>query len=197
MVTHMATGLTDTLQPAVRSLSVPVIRGGEIFYKADGVLKSAVVEHPGTPGLEKKIAVIEDRKLVLYRNGEPKVLIPYPDESYIWPSVSPDGRFILAYAMGKGAFVCDQEGNLLKELGNIEAPVWAADGWVAGMVTRDDGHRITESAIVLADVSSGERAIVSPQGIIAMNPSVAPGKGVMVFHTDDGAIYRLTFRMGR
>lgn len=48
------------------------------------------------------IVNIENRQLVLYRNGERKEISPNgKDCSYLWPSISPDGTKLLYKVAGK------------------------------------------------------------------------------------------------
>jgi len=190
-------GRTELLEPAARSLTAPMVAGNRVHFKADNQLKSALIGSGAVPGRQPLFAGIEEQQLVLYRGGVGRTLTPYEGESYIWPSVSPDGKRILAYAMGKGAFVCDTAGLILAEFGLLEAPVWAGDKFIAGMETRDDGHRITASSILLAEVETGKKTALTPEGIIALHPSVSPAKGLVVFHTPAGEIYQLRYHVRR
>ncbi len=141
-------GRNELLEPAVRSMTVPMVTGNRVLFKADAQLKSAQIGSGTVPSNPELFVGIEDQQLVVYRDGVVKTLTPYEGESYIWPSVSPDGTRILAYAMGKGAFICDTDGLILTEFGILEAPVWAGNNHFAGMVTREDGHQTIASAIV-------------------------------------------------
>jgi len=122
---------------------------------------------------------------------------PFKGESYIWPSVSPDRKRILAYAMGKGAFICTPEGRIIAEFGEIENPVWAGNETIAGMVTSDDGHRITGSVVVLADASTGRKKSITPEGIIAMYPSVSSEAEILVFNSPEGDVYLVHYHVNR
>lgn len=185
------------LEPTVRNLSSPMIAGNRALYRADDMLKSAVIDDSQPDVSDEIFAGIEEQQLVLYRGDDRLVIKPYESESYIWPSVSPDRKHVLAYAMGKGAFVSDLTGMVLAELGQIEAPVWLGNDFILGMVTKDDGHQILESAIVAIEPISGERQVLSPKELIAMNPSVSVAAGKIVFHTNDGSIYLIHFKFNR
>ncbi|HPT30969.1 MAG TPA: hypothetical protein PLW67_03975, partial [Prolixibacteraceae bacterium] len=195
MAWYKPTGLADQVAPPARDLVTLFRNGDEVFYKADGQLKSARIgsDLPAAPG--KVTTGIEERRLMIYINNQGKAIDPMKSESYIWPSVSPDGNKILAYAMGKGAFICNTEGILIKELCNLEAPVWAGEDFVAGMVTKDDGHKVISAEIVLVDLKSGKKQKVSPEGVKAMYPSVAPAAGKLAFHSEKGEIYMVTYRV--
>lgn len=193
----LANGETTPLRPFSRELPQPVLAGSEVLCVEEGQLKSAV------PGAEESVlpnaaaVVIEEQQLVLYRQGERKVLEPYPLESYIWPSLSPDGKKILAYAMGRGSFVCDLDGEILFTAGSMEAPVWAGDRLVAGMVTSDDGHRITRSEVVVLSTETGEIRTISPPGSIALFPAVSVAAGRIAWHTPEGEVFVQKYILNR
>lgn len=192
-----ATKKVSILEPATRNLSLPMIAGNRALYRADDMLKSAVIDDSQPDVSDEIFAGIEEQQLVLYRGDDRLVIKPYESESYIWPSVSPDRKHVLAYAMGKGAFVSDLTGMVLAELGQIEAPVWLGNEFIVGMVTKDDGHQILESAIVAVEPISGERQVLSPKELIAMDPSVSVEAGKIAFHTIDGSIYLIHFKLNR
>lgn len=177
----------------VRELLFLNSAGGKHIYKTEGGLKSLQIGNE-TNGPDLAVG-IEDRKLTLYSNDTKRTIDPLKSESYIWPSLSADGKKILAYSMNKGAFICDTDGKLIKELGNLEAPVWAGDNSVAGMVTKDDGKHITEAEVVVTDIKTGNRTLLSPKGIIAMYPSVSASKDKLVFQTSEGEIYLVKYRI--
>jgi Tol biopolymer transport system component len=190
---HVPTGVTDQVAPAARDLSMISIIKDQMYYRADGQMKSAPMRS-GAPETSGELGVgIENRKLMVYTTGQTKILDPFGNESYIWPSVSPDGKRILAYAMGKGAFICDAEGKLIAELGNIEAPVWAADGYITGMTTKGDSHQITAAEIVMLNIQTGKKLTVSPEGVISMYPSVSLSAEKIAFQSVDGDIYIVTY----
>ena len=93
------TGNTRLIEPAVRNLSVPMIAGNRVLFRSDEELKSAVVDETQPDRSDEIFAGIENQQLVLYRGEERLVIKPYESESYIWPSVSPDRKHVLAYAM--------------------------------------------------------------------------------------------------
>ncbi len=197
MAYRMESGETVQLEKPVRSLSVPMVAGNKVLYKADNQLKSAEAG-PGSADPQSAVmAAIEEQKLVVYRNGTGQVLTPYEGDSYIWPSVSPDQTRILAFAMGRGTFICNPEGMILAEFGKIEAPVWAGNRHFAGMMTTDDGHRITSSKLVMVDTETGKKTILTPEGIVALYPSVSAVPEKIVFHSPEGEVYLLQYHVRR
>lgn len=191
------TGNTRLIEPAVRNLSVPMIAGNRVLFRSDHQLKSAVVDQSQPDRSDEIFAGIENQELVLYRGEERLVIKPYESESYIWPSISPDRKHVLAYAMGKGAFISDLTGMVLAELGQIEAPVWAGNDFIVGMVTKDDGHQILKSAIVAVHPLSGEKQILTSDDKIAMHPAVSEKTQTIAFDTPEGEIWLIHYQLIR
>jgi hypothetical protein len=194
---NKSTGETKLIEPAARNLSVPMIAGNRVMFRSDEELKSAVIDEKKPDHSDEIFAGIENQQLVLYRSEKRLVIKPYESESYIWPSISPDRKHVLAYAMGKGAFISDLTGMVLAELGQIEAPVWAGNDFIVGMVTKDDGHQILESSIVAVHPLSGKRQVLTPNDVIAMHPDVSAKKQIIVFHTPDGEIWFIQYQLNR
>lgn len=194
---HEVTGETRQIESAVRNLSVPMVAGNRVLFRSDEQLKSAVVDESKPDVSDEIFAGIENQQLVLYRGEERLVINPYESESYIWPSVSPDRKHVLAYAMGKGAFISDLTGMVLAELGQIEAPVWGGNDFIVGMVTKDDGHQILESSIVAVHPVNGKREVLTTGDVIAMHPDVSAKTQKIVFHTLSGEIWFIHYQLNR
>ncbi len=119
---------------------------------------------------------IEDRQLMVTIGGITTQLSPLgTDKSYIWPSISPNGRKVLFYVSGIGAYVCDLNGSNLHYLGhNVRAPKWYNDSIVIGMNDQDNGEFTTSSQIVAVSLD-GQTQVLSG-GIDAMYPYTCNGK---------------------
>jgi hypothetical protein len=190
-------GRIEMVNPPVRSLSIPMVAGDLLFFKTDDQLKSAHLGPAPEKPFKEVFTYIEEKQLYVYQNGQSQILNPFENESYVWPSVSPDSKRILAYAMGKGAFICDLEGKVLAEFGEVEAPVWAGNEFIVGMITRDDGHAVTGSVIVIANASTGKILKMTPEGMIAMYPSVSAVKGKIYFNSPEGDVFVLQYQANR
>lgn len=84
---------------------------------------------------------VKNQKMVLNQNGTETVLTPNgADESYYWVSLSPDGQRILYTTAHHGTFVCNLEGEIEASLGHLNAPKWADNNEVYGMVEHYQGH---------------------------------------------------------
>lgn len=134
------------------------------------------------------VAVNEDLHLVLTRNGKSIVLTPNGEnESYNWPSISPDGSKILYYVSGVGCFVCNLNGNgVQKVASHCRAPQWYDNHTIIGMADEDDGKVLTASAIVLHTLD-GKSQILVGKDMMAIYPVAAEGK--IAFSTAAGEMY--------
>ena len=138
------------------------------------------------------IVTIEDRKMVLYTGNSRKILTPNGENaSYIWPSISPDGKRIVYVAAGKGTFVCDLNGNNVAALGKLNAPQWINNQWLVGMNDIDNGEILLSSSLVAASIDGKVYQTLTTPDLIAMYPAVSPDGKQIVFNTERGDLYLL------
>lgn len=137
--------------------------------------------------------VIADRKIVLKHNGLSTTLAPNGmNESYLWPSVSPDGKKICYYVAGKGCFVANIDGsNPLFIARDCRAAKWYNNNIIVAMADEDDGHFTTASAIVAYSLN-GQKQVLTSNKMIAMYPYTA--ENMIVFSTLKGETYRLNVK---
>lgn len=128
--------------------------------------------------------------LVTLPDGTSRKLAPAGDVLYVWISVSPDGEQLLFTALGKGCFISDLEGNILKDLGQLNAPKWVNKDWIIGMNDQDDGH-MTNSSDLFAYHLGTERKqnLTSDSDAIAMYPHVSPGMDRIIFKNEKGELF--------
>ena len=141
-----------------------------------------------------KVSVsINDRKIVLTKNGKNIVLAPNgSQESYIWPSVSPDGTKLCYYVCGNGCWVANLDGSGKQYIGHgVQAAKWYDNNTLVAMDAEDDGHYITASAIV-AYTLDGKKQLLTNSSMVAMYPDVA--ENMIVFSTLDGETYMLNVK---
>ena len=119
---------------------------------------------------------IEDRQLMITIGGTTTQLSPLgTDKSYIWPSISPNGKKVLFYVCGVGAYVCNIDGSAIRFLGhNLRAPKWYNDSVVIGMNDKDNGETVISSEIVAVNLNGQTQVLTS--GIDAMYPYACNGK---------------------
>lgn len=137
------------------------------------------------------VICIEDQKMVLYSSAGRKVLTPNGQQaSYIWPSISPNGRNIVYTVAGKGTFVCRTDGSNPVGLGKLNAPRWINNQWLVGMDDKDDGQDIISSTLVAVNINGKLRqTIPTPSDKKAMYPAVSADGSRIAFNTDKGELY--------
>ena len=109
--------------------------------------------------------------------------------SYLWPSLSPDGKRICFYAAGMGCYTCALDGSDVRKLGWIRAAQWYGNDVVVGLHDRNDGRFTTESAILAKSIDGKETQTITPANVVAVLPSVAEGK--IAYSTVDGRVFVL------
>lgn len=131
-----------------------------------------------------------DLKIYLYKNQKFQILNPLNevDSRYLWVSLSPNSKMILFTAAGKGTFVCDLNGNVIANLGYLNAPVWYDDNYVVGMQDKDDGHVITSSKIMMMSLNGKVKTQISKVDEIAMYPSATNKSSKIAYNTINGKI---------
>lgn len=134
--------------------------------------------------------IVNGKQIELSKPGEEvKIIIPFKDRYFVWASLSPDKEKILFTAVGKGSFVTDLDGNIIAELGYLNAPSWINNQWVVGMDDKDDGHRTISSEVLAIHVLSGEKQSISGgKDEIAMYPRASSKGNRIVFHNEKGEI---------
>ena len=136
---------------------------------------------------------VKDRQLMMTRNGETTVFSPNGQQySYHWASLSPNGQKVSYYISAVGCFVCDIDGQNIQFIGhNCYAPVWYNDEIIIASDTKDDGHVITESAIVAYDLK-GNKQVLTNGDHIAVFPQAAAGK--IAYSTSEGEIFVMNIK---
>lgn len=172
-------------------VSIPTFVQNELTFTAGKKL-----ELPSRAvSVESIILGIENTKIALSRNGKKVLLDPLGDGSYVWPSMSPDGRKLLAYDMEKGTLVCDVNGNNVLLLGRLDAPTWTRDGkWIVYMDDKDDGHNITSSEIWASSQDGSEKVQLTTTGrVLEMYPSCSPTENKIVCSSLGGELYVISY----
>ena len=190
-VRNFATGTTKQLLKGARNVNGVSLQGNTAVTVANGEAKTTAL----TGKAAKKtapVASIVNRRLVLTTNGTSKTLSPLgTDRSYLWPSVSPDGKHICFYVAGTGCYISDLKGKIVARLGKIHAAKWLNSTTVVGMNDTDDGYTITSSAIVAATID-GKSQVLTDSSLKAMYPYPAGNK--IFFSTDEGENYIINIK---
>lgn len=138
---------------------------------------------------------IENTKIVVQVNGIRKILDPFKNGSYIWPSLAPDGTKILASAVGVGAFVCNLDGKVLMRLGKRNAPSWTRDGkWIVYMKDVDDGQKLLSSDLYCVSADGAKQArLTRTSRRMEMYPECSRVDNAIVYSTAEGEVYLMRY----
>jgi Tol biopolymer transport system component len=182
----------SAVQASGADLSLPTFVQSTVLYSVGKQMKQlSSVARPG----EVTVLGIENTKIVLLRDGKKVLLDPFGRGNYVWPSLSPDKKRLVAYDMARGAFVCDIEGNVTARLGKRDACVWTRDGkWLVYMNDQDDGHRIFSSDLYcIAPDGTHLTQLTDTQDVMEMDPQCSPTENKIVCSTIDGEIHVLSY----
>ncbi len=150
------------------------------------------IQSTGKINLETIIQVkIDGKQLKIYQNNKLESTIqPFGKTNYLWASVSPNQEMLLFTVAGKGTYVTDLSGNIIQEIGYLNAPQWLKSHWVVGMNDKDNGEQVISSVIEAVHLKSLKRVtLTSATNVIAMYPKIAPTFDRLTFHTPEGEIY--------
>lgn len=138
----------------------------------------------------------EGKAIVITNQGNDTLLAPLGEHYYIWVSLSPNKDRIVFTALAKGTFIADLKGNVLAEIGYLNAPVWANNNWIIGMNDKDDNERVTESTIEAVNISTGKKFVLTDkEKLILQYPKVSERGDRIVFHSSKGEIYYAKLRI--
>ena len=159
-----------------------VARQNRVVAKKQETLSAMVAD------AERPSFSIKDQQLMMTKNGKTVVFSPNGQQySYHWASLSPNGQKVSYYISAVGCFVCNIDGSNIQFIGhNCYAPVWYNDEIIIASDTKDDGHVITESAIVAYDLK-GNKQVLTNGDHIAVFPHATAGK--IAYSTSEGEIY--------
>lgn len=123
-------------------------------------------------------------------NGVESDLDPIADShSYLWSSLSADGKRLLFTEPFKGVFVANNDGTMpVRILANAAFASWAGDDTVVAVVAHDDGYVITDSRLVAVNISTGKVTDLTTPEII-VGEATASTDGKVVFTDINGKMF--------
>lgn len=186
---NLQTGEAKTLVAPTRDLQSAMV--GNTVMSVEKRTVRATALNAGKADNSRPIAFIERGQLMISKNGKVETLSPngQAGQSYLWPSVSPDGKKVVYYLAATGAFTCDIDGSNVQYLGTIRAPKWYNNDIVVGMHDTDNGEFVTASEIVAASADGKTKQVLSGNETIAMYPSATADGSKIVFTTSTGEAY--------
>ncbi len=187
----LSSGKDASIIGATRTLRGAVSPGDGSVYALDGTkVKTAKIAKGAVVAKRQPLLSIADRQLMLTVGSDTRRISPCgTDESYIWPSVSPDGRKALFFVCGEGAYVSNIDGSAPKFIGIVRAPRWLNNSIVLGMQDTDDGYVTTASTLVAVDITTLQSQQLTDDRFIAMYPTTDKAATKMAFTTPEGDVY--------
>lgn len=183
------TGMS-TVMGKSRGMLHPVAVDGGVVTVSDNGRKLKAKGNGGT------YAYSAGKKIVVVKNGIEKKIAPVPTKyTYIWESLSPDGTKILFYAGGKGAYICDLDGNLVAELGKYTSPAWCGNDYVVAVNATHDGHQYETSQIVLLKVDGSYKKELTAPVSMSMHPTASASGDRLTYNTIDGRLFLMDLRI--
>ena len=178
---------------ATKSRVSNIIRHDLVANKAQVVAKKQTTLAAMAVEASRPSFSIKDQQLMMTKNGKTITFSPNGTQySYHWASLSPNGKKVSYYISAVGCFVCDIDGKNIQFIGhNCLAPVWYNDNIILGCDAKDNGHVVTESAIVAYDLK-GNKQVLTNGDQIAVFPQATAGK--IAYSTSEGEIYVMNIK---
>ena len=136
------------------------------------------------------------KEIVVMCNGVEKKITPVPTNyTYLWESLSPDGTKILFYAGGRGAYVCDLDGNVVASLGKYTSPAWCGNNYVVAVNATHDGHQYETSQIGLLKADNSYKKELTTPASMSMHPTASVSGDRIAYNTIDGRLFIMDLKI--
>lgn len=109
--------------------------------------------------------------------------------SYLWPSVSPDGTRVLYFLSTQGCFIANIDGSNPVYLGAIHAPRWYDNNLVIGMYDRDNGHEIYASRLVAISADGKVKQDLTDDQSLSLFPTITADGDKISYITPAGELF--------
>ena len=132
--------------------------------------------------------------IILTDGSEVTELTPLADaHSYLWPSLSPDGKHLLFVEPFKGLFIADADGsNPVKIADKADFPGWVSNDIISFVTSHDDGYTILDSTLKVYDLKAGQTTNVTPADVLVGEATAA--NSTVVYTTLNGEMYSVTVK---
>ncbi len=196
MHVNLATKQSTTIVPLTRELGGYKIHGNTVLALDKKQLrKKAVV---GTQVTQEAVPVlsIQNRQLVITRGATTQVLSPNgTNESYIWPSISPDGKKICYYVVSTGCWVANIDGSNPQFISaELHDAKWYNNNTLIGMHDKDNGETFTESTIVAHTLDGKQQVLTDKTRHLAMYPFLSANGKKIAYSTTNGEVYIINIK---
>lgn len=182
-------GKSTTIVAPTRNLQGFTLSNNSVAAVDNGKFTSKNID--GTAGALIPVASINKGALCVTVNGITNNISPQgaAGESYLWPSISPDGKKVLYFLVGKGAFVCNLDGSNPVSVGYMRAPKWYNNNVVVGMLDLDNGEVVTSSKLIAASTDGKVKQDLTKETSMAMYPAVSADGSRLSYVTAAGELF--------
>ena len=186
---NMNNGKSTTIVAPTRNLQGFTLSNNSVAAVDNGKFTSKNID--GTAGALIPVASINKGALCVTVNGITNNISPQgvAGESYLWPSISPDGKKVLYFLVGKGAFVCNLDGSNPVSVGYMRAPKWYNNNVVVGMLDLDNGEVVTSSKLIAASTDGKVKQDLTKESSMAMYPAVSADGSRLSYVTAAGELF--------
>lgn len=114
--------------------------------------------------------------------------------SYLWASLSPDGKRLLFSEPFSGVYISNADGTDARRIADKgDYPAWAGNDAVVYILSHDDGYVTLSSQLIAVDLTDNSTTVVTPSDTL-VGEATAAANGTVVFSTVDGKLYSLTIK---
>ncbi len=189
---NIVTKQVSTIVKASRHLNSGVgVAGSSVTAVEKGKVK--VKSLSGAKAISSPVASINYGHLDITVNGKTTTIDPQGRGSYIWPSISPDGKKVVYWCVGAGCFVCNLDGSNVQRVGELRAAVWAGNNRLVGMDEVEGyAQQVTASSLRVYDLSTGVSQTITDSSVKAQYPSASADGSRIAFTTPEGELYMIS-----
>lgn len=191
---NLSNGSVSTIVAPTRNLQGFAVAEGNVFAVNNGKIASKVLK--GAKVKAVPTASINHGRLCITVNGRTKEISPNGSEgqSYLWPSVSPDGTKVVYYLATRGCYVCNIDGSNPVHIGVLRAAQWYGNNVIVGMKDLDNGHVVTASKLIASSLDGKVQQTLTDASVKAMYPSTSVESGKISFTTAEGDVYIINLK---
>ena len=179
-------GVEATVVPYSRDLQgVAIIDNNIVAVNSEKITTKSI--NGGESKVTMPVASIRYGQLCI----DGKVISPQgtTGNSYMWPSVSPDGTRVLYYLASSGCYIANIDGSNPVYLGSLHAPLWYDNNTVVGMYDRDNGHEIYASRLIAVSADGKVKQNITEDASLALFPSVNEVGSKIAYTTPAGELF--------